>query len=109
MKGIDMKTAKDKLLLMAGAGTKTALTDALKGFFDFEIVEADTEKKAFELIYTHFFVLVMVDETLPHIDLYKIGAMLMSHRQTYNTPLLILTDAIAPKQFLFDFKALKID
>nr|NJM04107.1 hypothetical protein [Desulfobacula sp.] len=50
-----MKTAKDKLLLLAGADTKNALTDALKGFFDLEILEADTEKKAFELIYTHFF------------------------------------------------------
>jgi len=109
MKGVDMKTAKDKLLLMAGADTKTALTDALKGFFDLEILEADTEKKAFELIYTHFFILVLVDETLPHIDMYKIGPMLMSHRQTYNTPLLILTDIGPKKQFLSDFTPLKID
>lgn len=100
---------KEKLLIMTGADTKKAVMDSLREFSDIEILEADTDKKAFELIYTHFFVLVMVDETLPHIDLYKIGAMLMSHRQTYNTPLLILTDAIAPKQFLSDFKALKID
>jgi len=81
-----MKTAKDKLLLMAGADTKTALTESLRELFDLEILEAETEKKAFELIYTHFFILVMVDETLPHIDLYKIGAMLMSHWQTIIHP-----------------------
>ena len=104
-----MKTAKDKLLLMAGADTKTVLKDALREFFDLDILEAETEKKAFELVYTHFFILVLEDATLPHIDMYKIGAMLMSHRQTYNTPLLILTDAGAPKQFLADFTPLKID
>ncbi len=100
---------KDKLLLMTGAGTKAAIMNSLKEFSDLEILEADTEKKAFELIYTHFFVLIMVDETLPHIDMYKIGAMLMSHRHTYNTPLLIITDAGVSKQFLSDFQALMID
>ena len=100
---------KDKLLLMTGADTKAAIMNSLKEFSDLEILEADTEKKAFELIYTHFFVLVIVDETLPHIDMYKIGAMLMSHRHTYNTPLLIITDAGVSKQFLSDFQALMID
>lgn len=104
-----MNKAKDKLLLMTGEETKAAVVDSLKDFFDLEILEAETEKKAFEMIYSHFFILIMVDETLPHIDMYKIGAMLMSHRHTYNTPLLILTDAVAPKQFLYDFKALRID
>nr|NJM04108.1 hypothetical protein [Desulfobacula sp.] len=33
----------------------------------------------------------------------------MSHRQTYNTPLLILTDTGPKKQFLADFTPLKID
>jgi two-component system, cell cycle response regulator len=106
-----MNKIKDKLLLMTGADIKASVKDSLKDFFDLDILEAETEKKAFELIYTHFFVLIMVDGTLPHIDMYKIGSMLMSHRQTYNTPLLILTDAFdqKQKQFLSDFKALKID
>ena len=46
MKGVDMKTAKDRLLLMAGADTKTALTDAIREFFDLEILEAETENRA---------------------------------------------------------------
>lgn len=104
-----MNIVKDKLLMIAGEDTKTAVKASLKDFADLEILEADMEKKAFELIYTHFFVLVLVDENLAHIDMYKIGAMLMSHRHTYNTPLLILTDAVAPERFLSDFKALRID
>ncbi len=106
-----MNMVKDKLLLLAGADTKSAVIDSVKAFFDLEILEAETEKKAFELIYTHFFVLILVDDTLPHINMYNIGSMLMSHRQTYNTPLLILSEPISQKQkqFLSDFKALKID
>ncbi|OGR11703.1 MAG: hypothetical protein A2277_04595 [Desulfobacterales bacterium RIFOXYA12_FULL_46_15] len=104
-----MNITKDKLLVVAGADTKAAVMDSLRDFSNLEILVADTENKAFELIYTHFFVLVMVDETLPHLDIYTIGAMLMSHRSTYNAPLLIIADAIAPKQFLSDFNALKVD
>ncbi len=104
-----MNRAKDKLLLMAGVDTKAAVMESLKDYSHLEILEAATEKKAFELIYNHFFVLVMVDETLPQLDIYNIGAMLMSHRSTYNAPLLIITDAIAPEKFLSDFKALRID
>ena len=81
-----MNITKDKLLVVAGADTKAAVMDSLRDFSNLEILVADTENKAFELIYTHFFVLVMVDETLPHIDLYKIGAMLMSHWQTIIHP-----------------------
>ncbi|MBU1342141.1 MAG: GGDEF domain-containing response regulator [Proteobacteria bacterium] len=99
----------DKILVIAKTESKETISNSLKDNSGLEILEADSENKAFELIYNHFFVLVIVDETLVHIDMYKIGAMLLSHKNTHNTPLLIITGTINPQKFLTDFKALHID
>jgi PleD family two-component response regulator len=94
-----MNSISDKILVLAGTKEKAKLIDSLKDDSGLEILEANSEKRAFELIYNHFFVLVIVDETLPHIDIYKIGSMLLSHINTHNAPLLIITDEINPKKF----------
>lgn len=104
-----MNSIQDKLLVMAGTESKTIIQNSLEPVSGLEILEADSENKAFELIYNHFFVVVIIDETLPHLDIYKIGAMLLSHKNTYNAPLLIITDTIAPGKFLTDFRELQID
>lgn len=104
-----MNIIQDKILVLAGTESKSIISNSLKDFSGLEILEASSENKAFELIYNHFFVLVIIDETLPHIDIYKIGTMLLSHKKTYNAPLLIITDTITPENFLKDFKTLQID
>ncbi|MCD4720908.1 MAG: diguanylate cyclase [Desulfobacula sp.] len=104
-----MNIIQDKILVVATTESKTIISNSLKDISGIELLEADSENKAFELIYNHFFVLVIIDETLPHIDMYKIGAMLLSHKKTHNAPLLIITDTIQPENFLTDFKALQID
>ncbi|NOX32765.1 MAG: diguanylate cyclase [Deltaproteobacteria bacterium] len=104
-----MNIIPEKILVMAGPGSKSIISNCLKNISGLEILEAESENKAFELIYTHFFVLVIIDETLPGIDIYEIGTMLLSHRDTHNAPLLIITQAIKPGKFLTDFKALQID
>jgi len=104
-----MNILQDKILVVANAESKTIISNSLKDIPGLKILEADSENKAFELIYNHFFVLVIIDETLPHIDMYKIGSMLLSHKKTHNAPLLIITDTIAQENFLTDFKALQID
>lgn len=104
-----MNLIPDKILVVAGAESKAIIAGSLENLAGLEILEADSENKAFELIYNHFFVLVIIDETLAHIDMYKIGSMLLSHKETHNAPLLILTDRIQPEKFLIDFKALHID
>ncbi|MCK5695524.1 MAG: response regulator PleD [Desulfobacula sp.] len=104
-----MNIIQDKILVVATTEFKTIISNSLKDISGLKILEADSENKAFELIYNHFFVLVIIDETLPHIDMYKIGSMLLSHKKTHNAPLLIITDTIQPENFLTDFKALQID
>ncbi len=104
-----MNIIPEKILVVADSETKSIIFNSLKNTSGLEILEADSENKAFELIYNHFFVLVIIDETLHHIDLYKIGSMLLSHKNTHNSPLLIATKSIEPAKFLNDFKALHID
>ena len=104
-----MNIFQDELLVIAAAESKRIISNSLSDIPELKMIEADSESKAFELIYSHFFVLVILDETLPHIDKYKIGAMLLSHKKTHNPPLLIITDTIRPENFLLDFKALQID
>ncbi len=100
---------REKLLVIAGEDCLPVISSCLEDVDDLEIIEADSENKAFELIYNHFFVLMIVDETLPHIDMYKIGSMLLSHKDTCNVPLLVISDDICPGKFLDDFRALEID
>ena len=104
-----MNIIQDKILVVATTESQTIISNSLKDIPGIKILEADSENKAFELIYNHFFVLVIIDETLLHIDMYKIGSMLLSHIKTHNAPLLIITDTIRPEKFLTDFKALQID
>ncbi len=104
-----MNIIPEKILVVSDSETKSTIFNSLNNISGLEILEADSENKAFELIYNHFFVLVIIDETLPHIDLYKIGSMLLSHKNTNNSPLLIATNTIEPEKFLNDFKALHID
>lgn len=104
-----MNTKQDKILVIANPDSKTLISNCLEDIAGIELLEADSENKAFELIYNHFFVLVILDETMPQIDMYKIGSMLLSHKETYNPPLLIITDVINPGSVLTDFKDLQID
>jgi len=104
-----MNIFQDKILVVANEESKTIIANSLKDIQGLKIVEADSENKIFELIYNHFFALVIIDETLSHIDIYKIGSMLLSHKKTHNAPLLIITHTINPGKFLTDFKALQID
>jgi len=104
-----MNIFQDKILVIAASESKSIISNSVKDIAGLKILEADSETKAFELIYHHFFVLVIIDETLPHIDKYKIGSMLLSHKKTHDAPLLIITDTITPENFLTDFKALQID
>ncbi len=99
----------DKILVIAGPEPKTVISTCLEDISGLEMLEANSENKAFELIYNHSFVLVIIDKALAHIDMYKIGSMLLSHRQTHDIPLLIITGSICPEKFLTDFKALQID
>ncbi len=104
-----MKTIRDKILVLAHDKNKTMIEEAALAFVHLDILEAGSENKAFELIYNHALVLVIIDETLGHIDSYKIGSMLLSHRHTHNTPLLILCEKVRPDNFLSDFELLNID
>lgn len=104
-----MNILPDKILVMADAETSAAISNSIKDIPGLEILEAPSEIKAFEMIYNHFFVLVIVDETLPHINISEIGTMLLSHKDTHDAPLLIITDKICPGKFLTDFKMLQID
>jgi len=104
-----MNITQDKILVMAEEETTTAVKASAKSFSNLDILTATSENKAFELIYNHTLVLVIIDATLPHIEPYKIGPMLQSHKQVYNTPLLILCDTIPADNFLSDFEALQID
>jgi len=104
-----MNTKQEKILVIASVESKTTISNCLKEVSGIEILEADSQNKAFELIYNHFFVLIVLDETMPKIDRYNIGSMLLSHKNTYNAPLLIITDSINPGNILTDFKDLQID
>ena len=104
-----MNIIENKILVMAKTESKTIIEKSLENISDFTIFEAESENKAFELIYKHIFILVIIDGTLPNIDIYKIGTMLLSHKETYNAPLLIITDTIRHEKFLKNFKALQID
>jgi len=104
-----MNIIENKILVMAKPESKIIIEKSLENISDITILEADSENKAFELIYKHIFILVIIDETLPNIDIFKIGTMLLSHKETYNAPLLIITDTIRHEKFLKDFQALQID
>jgi two-component system, cell cycle response regulator len=104
-----MKIIENKILVMVKPESKAVIEKSLKNISDLTILEADSENQAFKLIYNHIFILVIIDETLPEIDIYKVGTMLMSHKKTYNAPLLIITDTIKPEKFLTDFHALQVD
>lgn len=95
-----MNIIQDKLLVVAPPDTKTIIQKSIKGIPGLGILEAESEKKIYELIYTHPFVLVIVDLDLPGIDVHAIGALLNSHRKIHNSPLLVITETIKPKAFI---------
>ncbi len=104
-----MNIIENKILVLVKPESKEIIKKSLKDISDLEILEANSEKKAFELIYNHIFIMVIIEETMPDMDIYKIGSMLVSHKKTNNTPLLIISKVINPKNFLTDFKSLQID
>jgi len=104
-----MNIIENKNLVIGKTESKGIIEKFLKDISDLKIFEADSANNAFKLIFNHIFILVIIDETLPDMDIYKIGTMLLSHKETYNAPLLIITDTIKPGKFLKDFHALQID
>ena len=104
-----MNIIKNKILVMTEAESKTIITNSLNSISDIVILEADSENRFFELIYKHIFILVIIDETLPNFDIYKIGTILRSHKATHNTPLLIISKTVNPEKLLTNFKDLQID
>jgi two-component system, cell cycle response regulator len=104
-----MDIIQHKILVMVQAQSKIIIEKACKDIAGIAIFEAGSPNRAFELIYKHIFMLVIIDQTIPGMDIYKIGSMLLSHRKINNTPLLIITDTIKPNQFLNDFQSLSID
>ncbi|MCF6249415.1 MAG: response regulator [Desulfobacula sp.] len=108
-----MNITQDKILVVATETTTDAVKASAKLFPNLDILTATSENKAFELIYNHSLVLVIIEQALTHIEPYKIGSMLLSHKQIHNTPLLILCDTvdncITQDNFLSDFEALQID
>ncbi len=104
-----MNITQDKILVMAKDETIAAVKASAEAFSNLDILTAASENEAFELIYNHTLVLVIIDAALPHIDTSKMGPILLSHKQIYNTPLLILCDTSPADTFLSDFDALQID
>ena len=104
-----MNIIENKILVLVKPESKEIIEKSLKDISDLEILEANSEKRAFELVYNHIFIMVIIEETIPDMDIYKIGTMLVSHKETHNTPLLIISDTINPGNFLTDFKSLQID
>ncbi len=104
-----MNIIENKILVMVKPESKTIIENSLNNVSDLTILEADSENRFFELIYKHIFILVIIDETLPNFDVYKIGTILLSHKTTHHTPLLIISKKIKPEKFLTNFKNLQID
>lgn len=104
-----MHIIENKILLMARPDLKADIRTSLEGISDLAILETDSERDAFKMIFNHRFVVIIADETLPHVDIFKIGTMLLSHKNTYNAPLLVLTDTLEPDKFLKTFHHLQID
>lgn len=104
-----MKFLSDTILVMTSKPTYAVIENNLNEIPGLSIVEAKTEAKAFELIYTHNFVLIIVEDNLPEINLYSLGAMLMSHKKIHNAPLLVIKHNSDKDNFLKDFTKLQID
>ncbi|MFH2060178.1 MAG: response regulator PleD [Pseudomonadota bacterium] len=109
-----MNIIQDKILSVAFPDTKTIIQACVNEISGIELLTAETEKKAFELIYTHPFVLIIIDQRMPGIDIHTIGSMLKSHKKIHNAPLLIITKdiqqaACLPENFLMNHKDLYID
>ncbi len=103
-----MDIIQHQILVMAKSGQKKAIKKISEDIADITIFEADSENRAFELICSNIFMLAIVDPSA-QFDIYKIGTMLLSHRKTHKTPLLIITQTIKPENFLSDFQDLHID
>ncbi|MCK5683613.1 diguanylate cyclase, partial [bacterium] len=104
-----MDIIENKILVMVKPKSKAIIEKSLKNISDLKILEADSDNNLFKMIFNHILILVIIDETLPGVDISKIGTMLLSHKKTYNAPLLIITDAIKPDNFLDNFRSLQID
>ena len=55
-----MNIIENKILVMAKPESKIIIEKSLKNISDITILEADSENKAFELIYKHIFILVII-------------------------------------------------
>lgn len=104
-----MKFIQDTILVMASQPVRDAIETSLHGIPGLSMTETDNEKKAFELIYTHNFVLIIAEDNLDWLNLYSLGAMLMSHKKIHNAPLLIIKNTFDENSFLSDFAKLHID
>lgn len=85
-----MNIHDDTLLVIAPENTQILVRDSVAQIPGLEFTFETVEKKVFERIYTHDFVLIVLDLALPEMDASSICAMLNSHRNSHNPPILII-------------------
>lgn len=104
-----MNIIEYKILVMARPELAEIIIGSLNNFDNIHVFETDSAKKAFEFIYSNMFFLAVIDQGMPGMDIYKIGTMIASHRDTHSTPMLLVHDQTISEQFFKDFNSLLID
>ncbi len=104
-----MKMNTNQLLVITSDDSAQAISKGMDTISGTEIIRANCDADAIELIMTHSFMLVFVQESLPGITPLKIGTRLANQEHSKVTPMVLITNSSAPLDLFEPLPSLRVD
>lgn len=104
-----MKMNQDQLLVIASDTSVHTISKGLEAFPGLKMIRAYGDADVVELLVTHQFTGIFMEEGLPGISALKIAARLSNHENSEITPLVFITNTSTPLDLFTPFPSLLLD
>ena len=104
-----MKINQDQLLVIASDTSVHTISKGLEAFPGLKIIRANDDADVVELLVTHQFIGIFMENDLPGINALKLAARLSNHGSSEITPLVVITNASTPLDLFAPFPSLLLD
>ena len=104
-----MKINQDQLLVIASDTSVHTISKGLEAFPGLKIIRANGDAEVVELLVTHQFIGIFMENDLPGISALKLAARLSNHGNSEITPLVFITNTSTPLDLFAPFPSLLLD
>ena len=104
-----MKINQDQLLVIASDTSVHTISKGLEAFPGLKIIRANCDADVVELLVTHQFIGIFMENDIPGINALKLAARLSNHGSSEITPLVVITNASTPLDLFAPFPSLLLD